>query len=203
MEKHYEILLKELRSIKFPKRNPKKEKTRTKILGKNELIQAFIIGKARAYHQKELVNCSHNRKFPHLLELCANAIKEFDPEFSWTTIQVNKDVLCNKHTDNNNVGLSIALGLGNFEGGGIIQYNLDGSETFIDTKNKFSYQDGCIPHKTADFKGERYSLIFYYHKCGFHTEGNPQLPEILAHKMKHLDIKELSVTQRTINTPVT
>jgi len=186
MEIALKNILDELRSIQyFPHTTPKKDKTRMKVCeNPNERIYAFCLGKARAYHLKKLTNCSKNKRYPKLLKLLDIAVKLFDPDFQYTTIQINKNVKCKTHKDKNNVGASLALALGDFEGGGIIQYNIDGSEKFIDTKNCFKYQDGNIPHTTAPFTGERYALIFFFHKFGTYPRGEVKVEDLLAFREK-------------------
>ena len=187
----FHLILKELRGIKrFPTKKPYKDKTRQNVLQKGqESIEAFTLGKVRAYHQKIMVNSTHNKRFPQLLELLKEAVKEFDPDFTFTTIQINKNVLTSPHKDRNNVGLSLALSLGDFKGGGIEQFNDDGTSTLIDTKNKFQYQDGSKLHRTLPFEGERYAMIFFFHKAGFNSPMSPPMETILQNGMKHLSLE--------------
>tara|TARA_R110002012_G_scaffold322066_1_gene554469 strand:- start:22064 stop:22642 length:579 start_codon:yes stop_codon:yes gene_type:complete len=188
MKNEIQDILDELRAIKnFPSTNPKRDKTRMKVcLDPTQKIEAFCLGKARAYHLKKLTNCAKNKRFSKLLEVCDIAVKKFDPNFQYTTIQINKNVKCAPHTDRNNAGVSVAISLGDFTGGGIIQYNTDGSEEFIDTKNCFKYQDGNIKHTTAPFEGERYALIFFYHQFGCHPRGDVKKEDLIAYRDKVL-----------------
>ena len=82
-----------------------------------------------------------------------------DCSFNYTTIQVNKNIVCNPHTDKNNVGLSYIIGLGDYEGG-----NLMIEENENDIKNKFFLFDGKKIHYNKSFTGDRYSIIFFTHK---------------------------------------
>ncbi len=187
-----DLILKELRSIKkFPTKKPYKDKTRKNILQKGQdKVEAFTLGKVRAYHTKVMVNSSHNKKFPKLLELLKECVKSFDPNFNFTTIQINKNVLTPPHRDKNNVGLSLALSVGDFQGGGIEQFNEDGTSTLLDTKNCFQYQDGSLLHRTLPYLGERYAMIFFFHQAGFNSPMSPPMEEVLANGMAKLDLNE-------------
>lgn len=188
MENALNEILEELRGIKFfPFTIPKRDNTREKVCeNPNNKIYAFCLGKARQYNRKYLVDCARNKRYSKLLTKLRTAIKLFNPDFKYTSIQINKNVKCKTHRDKNNVGASVALSLGDFTGGGIIQYNLDGTEKFIDTHNCFKYQDGDIPHTTAEFTGERYALIFYYHSFGIYPKGEILREELDYFKYHHI-----------------
>lgn len=167
---------KELLSFKrIPSKNPAKDGSRANVLPEGqERIQAFTLGKVRAYHQKKMMNSSNNRtlKYKKIHLLLDQIIKKFNPNFKYTTIQINRNVKCPKHRDRNNVGASVALGLGNYTGGGINQYEKDGSITYLENNGKLVYQDGSLEHQTADWVGERYAIIFFYHKGSLEENGD-------------------------------
>jgi len=165
---------------RIPSKNPMSDGTRKNVLPSGQdRIQAFTLGKVRAYHQIEMMNSSNNRtlKYKPLHLLLKQIIHKFNPNFKFTTIQINKNVKCPAHRDKNNVGASIALGLGDYTGGGIEQYEEDGSITYLDNHNKCVYQDGSLLHKTADWVGTRYAIIFFYHQ-GSLKENNDTREEI-------------------------
>jgi len=103
---------------------------------------------------------------PKYRELYLNAIKlmkDYDKNFKFTTIQFNKNQRAAKHKDANNVGASYIIGLGDYEGGELIVYDInDKNPKKINIKNKFYKFDGSLFfHETARFKGERYTLVFF------------------------------------------
>ena len=89
--------------------------------------------------------------------------KEKDPKFKYTSIQYNKSHRAAYHVDAKNVGESYIIGLGNYTGGEVIVYDVNGKNPVKhDIKHKFLKFNGSIyPHETAPFKGDRYTMVFY------------------------------------------
>jgi len=135
----------------------------------------------------------HNETFSDLFDALVDMMRDLDPEFPWTSIQLNKNVQTDVHQDISNYGYSRALSLGSFTGGRILQYKNDekvkayrqhvlkhptdtktlnrlrGEMTVvkkIDTFRNLSLQDGRQWHSTEPYEGEpRYSMIFYYNEA--------------------------------------
>jgi hypothetical protein len=154
----------------FPTKNPIKDKTRMNVVGgkdeaSGKIIQAFTLGLTRAYDKKHLVPSVNNRnpKFRQLHILLKKLIKEKDPTYKYTTIQINKNVETDWHTDKNNIGKSYCLSLGNFTGGEL-ELKADKGIIPLITKNKMIYYDGNIEHRTGNYKGTRYAIIWFKKK---------------------------------------
>ena len=84
------------------------------------------------------------------------------------------------------MGLSLIILLGAFSGGSLL---IDGVET--DAREKWRLFDGRVPHSSADFSGERWSIILFPHtaweacspelradirELGFSPPGAPSVP---------------------------
>tara|TARA_R110000765_G_scaffold18095_1_gene48777 strand:- start:339 stop:896 length:558 start_codon:yes stop_codon:yes gene_type:complete len=105
---------------------------------------------------------SKGKKYKPLLENGMKLINSYDPKFECTTIQFNKNYKVKKHIDGNNVGESYIIGLGNYSGGELIVYNEQDQPTYIDINHKFYKFNGSkYYHETADFIGERMTLVFF------------------------------------------
>lgn len=145
-----------LESTKFPK-----TKSRKNISADG--IEAFVLGDVN-YRGQALLDYKtrgpsrFNKKFPELFKAIKKLMKDYDPSFKYTTIQVNKNIVSPPHVDKNNVGPSYIIALGNFEGGKLV---IEGKEHNI--KNKFLNFDGRKGHWVTPFKGTRYSLVFFTH----------------------------------------
>ena len=105
---------------------------------------------------------SETEKYKELLEQSKELMKSYDPTFECTTIQYNKNYKISKHIDANNVGESYILGCGNYIGGELIVYDENDKPTYIDINHKFYKFNGSkYYHETADFIGDRISLVFF------------------------------------------
>ena len=160
-----------LLNLKFPKKkcglNSKgKAQTRGNIVSheKNKEVECLILGKVRAFNKAELVNSTMTRRFPDLLEVLEDFIAHEHPDFEFTSICINKNVITDYHYDKNNTGQSMCISVGNHEGGGI-EINLQGGAKTIkiNNKNKFLLYDGSkLLHRTiAPDSGDRIAIIYY------------------------------------------
>jgi hypothetical protein len=143
-------VLEQLRKTKFPINRSRKN------IG--ALQTCFAMGDVMYYRNPCRGPSQYNKKFPVLLDLLNKFMKSFDPEFQYTTIQVNKNVNSLPHVDKNNVGNSYIIALGDFTGGDIV---VEGVPYQI--KDTFLRFDGTTGHWTTPFEGERYSLVFFTH----------------------------------------
>lgn len=146
----------ELNNTNFPFCSTRKNVSDTKIqafaLGKvNYRGQAFLKGRTKGPSR-------YNRIFPKLYRLIRKLIKQSYPDFKYTTIQVNKNVLCSPHIDKNNVGPSYIIGLGDYTNGELV---IEGKE--FDINHKWKYFDGTNGHWVSEFKGTRYTIVFFTH----------------------------------------
>ena len=113
-------------------------------------------------HEKRICRRSYYKKYQKIYELVKELAKNNDVEY--TSIQFNKNYQCRKHIDGKNIGESSIIGLGNYTGGELLVY-YDGPDeppTKIDIKGKFFKFNGSeYYHETAEFQGERHTLVFY------------------------------------------
>ena len=106
-----------------------------------------------------------NETLIHLLTRSVTLWAEkFNPDFTWTSIQVAKNTKFPPHCDRGSPsGSSVIIGLGNFTGGGLRVYDpRDDRVSELAIKRNFQIFDGRgCPHFTQDFNGTRYSIIYY------------------------------------------
>ena len=95
----------------------------------------------------------------HIFKEFANI---YFPDFSYTQTQMNKNFRAPCHKDSKNVGESILVCLGNYEGGETnIQLN-ENTIIEVDAREKPEKFNGSkYAHWVSDFKGTRYSLVFF------------------------------------------
>ena len=104
------------------------------------------------------VNLSHQtKKHPNVYEELIRVGKLICP-FEFTSIQVNNNLVCPKHVDSNNIGDSLLVSCGDYEGCNIV---VDGKE--YDTKYAPVIFNGSqLEHyNTPLLSGDKYSLIYF------------------------------------------
>eukprot|EP00933_Yihiella_yeosuensis_P034922 TRINITY_DN2841_c3_g3_i1.p1 TRINITY_DN2841_c3_g3~~TRINITY_DN2841_c3_g3_i1.p1 ORF type:complete len:497 (-),score=132.47 TRINITY_DN2841_c3_g3_i1:49-1539(-) len=144
-------------------------------------VQGMALGLYAFSSNIGLSNSSKDR--PWLTRYLASFVHGEQPNFSFTSIQVNKNYAARPHVDKNNLGTSLIIGLGEYEDGNLWVHDDDGDLEFqpaenigcmysyregatyrgrdLNIKNKLVSFDGNRLHFTRPFTGERYSLVFY------------------------------------------
>ena len=130
----------------------------------------FIIGKIRDWSRREHNNytasiriskASKQKKHNKITELATKFIKEYDPDFKYTSIQFSRCMRTPIHRDRNNVGESVIVGLGDYKGGTLDIYDGDIMSS-IDVHHKpYKFNGSTTYHKTGDFEGMRYTITFF------------------------------------------
>ena len=164
-----EELTKLLIEYKFPKCS-----TRKNVLKNGDThYQGFPLGYIRIIPHLanlwgwsvQLSNHTKNyNKTGQIYEKILEVAHENIPDFNFSTIQLNKNYKIAKHKDKRNVGPSYICAIGDYEGGELLIYfdGKDNPPTPVDIKNKFYTFDGTkYYHETADFTGNRISLVFF------------------------------------------
>ena len=79
----------------------------------------------------------------------------------WNAITVNQNYQAMKHKDKGNVGESLVVAFGDYEGGELAIYN-DGEKELVDVRHKPIVRNFSETwHSVEPFTGNRYSLVFY------------------------------------------
>jgi len=105
---------------------------------------------------------SHNtKKHPHILPLFKKFIDLHYPNFNFSTVYVNKNIICQKHKDKKNSGESLLIGFGDYTEGSTVLH-INGEESKFNIQESSIIFDGSkIIHSSEPFKGTRYSLVFF------------------------------------------
>ena len=162
--KEVERLFEEIQ--KFPVKDPSKDNSRKNVLQKkNQKIEAMVLGKVRSYSEKDLVigRATKSGKFDELEAVLKKLVKLHNPNFRYTSIQINKSVETAWHFDKGNVGLSYCIAFGKYVGGGVVVKVRDNKEMLAKNNKKWLFYDGhSLEHKSAPVKsGIRYAVIFF------------------------------------------
>jgi hypothetical protein len=117
------------------------------------------------------------KRYPEFTQLITRWLKERMPadlkqEFTYTSININKNYAGKLHRDGNNVGPSFIKAFGDFRNGALNYWPSDNGEAALEDlkeKDKMQVQirdnlllfDGNRGHFVEPFQGERYSLVFF------------------------------------------
>ncbi|CAE7031882.1 lkhA [Symbiodinium sp. CCMP2592] len=148
-------------------------------------IEAFPLGIVLNYCLG-LVCSRATRLWPTLTKLLAKFIQQEQPDFRYTTMQLNKNYATKMHVDANNHGPSFIIGLGDYTGGEVWIYDENGTVEMElpcalrgwshlrpgqkvpgrleDCRNKWLKFDGNTPHMTMPYTGSRISIVYFTRK---------------------------------------
>ena len=116
--------------------------------------QCFGIVSKRSAHP-DLSRQSWQRPYLHHL-LIEYAKKHVN--ISFTSIQVNQNMLCEEHLDRGNIGVSYIVGFGEYPEGGNLW--VDGYSHNI-RHHPLLFDGSQMRHKTEIWRGQRFSLVFH------------------------------------------
>ena len=103
-------------------------------------------------------------KITKILELL-RTILDFIPivDFNYTSLQINRDSVSEFHTDKNNLGPSVIVGVGDFSRGELICTDTNGGRHEIDMIGRMVTFDCTLEHGSLPFKGTTFTLVLFSH----------------------------------------
>eukprot|EP00928_Gymnodinium_smaydae_P019678 TRINITY_DN17559_c0_g1_i2.p1 TRINITY_DN17559_c0_g1~~TRINITY_DN17559_c0_g1_i2.p1 ORF type:complete len:1353 (+),score=171.90 TRINITY_DN17559_c0_g1_i2:34-4059(+) len=147
-------------------------------------VPSFAIGLVTDY-ARGLACSSTIRTRPNLTRLLTKFATQHNPDFCFTTIQLNRDYAAALHTDRNNHGPSMGIALGSYtDGGGLwVLDETNGNHVLevsrhvrgwpelevgshvkgrvLDLAYKWQRFDGNTPHEVLQFNGPRISIVYF------------------------------------------
>lgn len=138
----------ELQEWKIPAPNKTRKKKST---GYGRSV-AFGFIRKRAY---EPAPSRYNARKPRIWEL----LKQYGKTIGipYTAIQVNQDVVCDKHKDKGNKGLSYLVSFGDYKKGELVVEDKE-----YDCNRKPLIFDGCKQeHWNNEFEGSKWTIVFF------------------------------------------
>lgn len=95
--------------------------------------------------------------YPEIYDELKLIIKNIFPDFKYTTIQVNHNVVMGYHTDKNNSNDTVILSFGEYQNGELVidevKYNMNCKAV--------RFNSSKIRHKTLPLIGNKYSLVYF------------------------------------------
>lgn len=118
-----------------------------------------VFGYTRARFQRksgELYDVSHlSKKYPEIYEELKQIGNHFN--FSFKSIQVNKNLVCPPHRDKKNVGESLLVSFGVYTGGEIIVNDIE----YNAFEKPIIFNGALLEHYNKEIVGTKYSLVFF------------------------------------------
>ena len=141
----------------FPKSTRYNTRNMSEIKEKT-MKEAVCLGAIHSFRSGTAISVNtSNKKLSKLQQALIKLVEIYKPSFRFTSIQINKNFTSGTLHIDGNVGPSLTLSIGNFEGGQLY-INNRGS---VDTHNKLVLFNGQQPHMLLPFKGKRYSFVFF------------------------------------------
>jgi hypothetical protein len=105
-------------------------------------------------------------EYPEFREVVKEFASLYFPYFTWCNIQLNKNFKIPAHIDSVNVGTSKIFALGDYTGGRLhIDFGEDGGIRDLNIQYQMAEFNGShYRHWVDDFKGDRYSIVFFNNK---------------------------------------
>lgn len=130
------------------------------------------IGLTQDYATGEAIPTAATRKRPELARVLTQACKDVDPDFRFTSIQVNLNTRYRMHTDGFDAGPSRMLCCGNFTEGRLWLHSwAEQKWQPFDCRDRWVAFDGREYHMTEPWGGpERYSLVYFTHPAWSSSE---------------------------------
>ena len=99
---------------------------------------------------------------PEFADLFKEFIELYGDDFPFNQVVINRDFKITRHLDAQNVGESMIMAFGDYEGGELVVEDEEGIKVEHSIKNRFLKFNGSkLFHYVKDFTGVRYSLVFY------------------------------------------
>lgn len=112
--------------------------------------------------QGVLQESTYTIKYPKIMPMFKKFMKAHCPKFKFNSVYVNKNTVCKRHLDSKNMGVSLLVGLGKYTGGKTVLYTKKNKERKFHIKTQSLMFNGSeIEHRSEEFNGTRYSLVFF------------------------------------------
>merc|ERR1719330_630542 len=109
---------------------------------------------------------SATQEYPHVTQVLNTWLRDRSPaelggeHFPCTSISLNCNYAARRHRDGNNAGPSMIKAFGNFTGGELEDWSHD-DRIVLNLRENMALFDGCRGHEVDDFKGERFSVVWF------------------------------------------
>lgn len=100
-------------------------------------------------------------KYPLIYRLATDLCKSFEPEHQFTTITINKDIVCEPHTDKYNNGDSLIISIGDYTEGGNLYIEEKDIVKKYDTRKPLYFNGAKFKHWNDKANSQRFSFVYF------------------------------------------
>jgi hypothetical protein len=120
--------------------------------------RSVVFGLVRYRYQGYTDLSRWTKLYPEIYKELQNIIKIIKPDFKYTSIVLNNNVICPPHKDSNNVGDSLLISFGDYTGCNLVVDNIE-----YNTNCRYIIFNGSeLEHYNTDnLKGNKYTIIYY------------------------------------------
>jgi hypothetical protein len=118
-----------------------------------------LFGQVEPRYRTGVTLSKDSKKYPKIYDEIVRLGKLLSP-IDFTTIQLNKDLMCAPHRDGQNVGLSFLISFGTYEGGLIVIDDVEHDAKY----NGILFDGSKLLHYNTPHTGTKYSLVFFSYK---------------------------------------
>ena len=161
-KERYDELYDMLKKISIPKLRTASNQVRKALPDKSRSTAfGYVLQRIGRKYQLSAIT----KKYPEIYMTLKTLINNIVPDFEYTSIQVNHNVICNPHKDKNNIGKSVIISFGEYTG---CKFVIE--DVIYDTYHQPICFDGSkLSHwNTDDLVGDKYSIVYYTSK--HHTD---------------------------------
>lgn len=154
-ESEFAVLYEMLENITIPLNS--KRMGRSKTFG---VHRSIVFGNIKHRFKGITTLSRYTELYPEIYEEIERIGKLICP-FKWSSVQLNHNVVCPPHIDNNNRGISTIVSFGEYEGGHLLLQKDDEVLDFDTNCNALLFDGNKTKHWNAPIKGNKYSLVYY------------------------------------------
>jgi len=120
--------------------------------------RSMTLGMVQSRITRKFALSAMTKKFPELWSAIETFGKTLCP-FSFTSVHVNHNVVCPKHTDPKNIGDSLLVSFGDYTGSDLVLENIGSYNTNL---QPIIFNGSNIVHWNTELTGgNKYSLVFF------------------------------------------
>lgn len=132
--------------------------------------RSLVFGLRKARVTREIGLSAASRRYPEIWQEIQKIGAHLN--FDYTSVYLNKNVVCQWHIDKGNIGETVIVSFGDYTG---CMLNVQGFGETETNCRPVKFDGKKLLHCTTPLEsGTKYSLVYYTHECGYGLAGFPK-----------------------------